>query len=124
MKFPTRETITNSGTTAVAVDEMQKLLEKPTATMRHCLENLTTSAFQISVTRVGARTPETARDRPIYRLPQAGAKVSDDLLNAGAPKDLVEEARRCLDMQATKLQLPAPKEKDTYYVVSFIVISP
>jgi tetratricopeptide (TPR) repeat protein len=124
IKFPAQQTITANGTSTVQIDEMQKLLEKPVATMRQCLANLATSAFQVSVTRVGPRTPDTVRDRPIYRLPRASSKVSDDLLNAGLPKDVVDETKRCLEMQADKLQLPMPKERDTYYVLSFIVISP
>ncbi|HEY5952269.1 MAG TPA: tetratricopeptide repeat protein [Kofleriaceae bacterium] len=123
MKWPAKETITNSGTTAVSVDDMQKLLQKPITAMRQCMAKLPTSAFQITITRVGARTPETVRDRPIYRLPPPGFKVSDDLL-AGATKEAAESAKRCLEPLAAKLQLPAPKERDTYYMLSFLVVSP
>jgi tetratricopeptide (TPR) repeat protein len=124
MKFPSQQTIITNGTTAVSIDDLQKLLEKPVATMRQCLAKLPTSAFQIALQKTGARTPETVRDRPIYRLPSAPRPVS--LLPGPEPANQLEldEAQSCLEMQAAKLQLPTPKEKDTYYNVSFIVISP
>jgi tetratricopeptide (TPR) repeat protein len=123
MKWPAKETITNAGTTVVPEDA-RKLLHKPVAAMRQCMAKLTTSAFQVTITRHGARTPDTVRDRPIYRLPPAGVKVSDDLLMAGAAKDVVEGAKKCIEQHATKVQLPAPKERDTYYMLSFLVVSP
>jgi tetratricopeptide (TPR) repeat protein len=123
MKWPARETITNGGTTVIPADA-QKLLHKPVAAMRQCIAKMPTSAFQITITRIGARTPETVRDRPIYRLPPAGVKVSDDLLVAGQPKADVEVAKKCIEQLANRVRLPAPKEKDTYYMLSFIVVSP
>jgi len=123
-KWPSRETITSTGTSAVPLDDVKKQLERPVGMMRQCMAKLPTSAFQITVTRVGPRTPETVRDRPIYRLPPAGVKVSDDQLRAVASKEDVDAAKRCLETQAAKLQLPTPKERDTYYMLSFLVISP
>jgi tetratricopeptide (TPR) repeat protein len=112
LRFPSRDTITNTGTAVVDVEVVRKTLE------------LAASAFQISVTRLGARTPETVRDRPIYRLPPAGAKVLSMLHIDSAPKEELDAAMRCIQTQADKLQLPAPKERDTYYVLSFLVVSP
>jgi tetratricopeptide (TPR) repeat protein len=123
MKWPAKETITSAGTTTIPEDA-QKLLEKPVAAMRQCIAKLPTSAFQITITKVGARTPETVRDRPIYRLPPPGIKVSDDLLAAGAPKADVDAAKQCLEQRANQIRLPAPKERDTYYMLAFIVVSP
>lgn len=124
IKWPARETITNTGTSAVDVDAVRKTLERPVATMRQCLAKLPASAFQVSITRIGARTPETVRDRPIYRLPPPGAKVLSMLHVDSAPKEEQDAAMRCLQKQADKLQLPAPKERDTYYILSFVVVSP
>jgi tetratricopeptide (TPR) repeat protein len=124
MKFPARDTITHTGTAAVAVDDVRKSLERPVATMRQCVAKLPMSAFQVAVTKVGPRTPETTRDRPIYRLPAPGTKVTNLMNVEPAPPVEIENAQRCLDMQAAKLSLPAPKERDTYYTLSFVVVAP
>jgi tetratricopeptide (TPR) repeat protein len=123
MKWPARETITNGGTTVIPEDA-QKLLQKPVVAMRQCLAKLPTTAFQITLMKAGPRTPETVRDRPIYRLPSPPKPVS---LLAGpdvVPQAEIDVAQRCLEQHAAKLQLPGPKERDTYYMLSFIVISP
>jgi hypothetical protein len=92
--------------------------------LRQCLAKLPMSAYQITITKHGPRTPETVRDRPIYRLPAAGVKISEDQLAAGAPPADVDAAKKCLEQQATKLNLPPPKDRDTYYQLSFLVVSP
>jgi tetratricopeptide (TPR) repeat protein len=124
IKLPARETITTAGTSAVDIDAARTALERPVATMRACLAKLPASAFQISVTRVGARTPVTVRDRPIYRMPPAGAKVLGMLHIDGPPREEIDAATRCLQAQADKVKLPPPKERDTYYQLSFVVVSP
>jgi hypothetical protein len=128
IKLPTRETVTTTGTHAGLDDKfrdvLRKTLERPVASMRQCLAKLPASAFQVTITRVGARTPETVRDRPIYRLPPPGAKVIDMLHIDGAAREDTEPVKRCVQTLAEKVQLPAPKERDTYYNVSFLVVSP
>jgi tetratricopeptide (TPR) repeat protein len=123
MKFPSREAIASNGA-PIVVEEMRSLLERPVAAMRQCLVKLPMSAYQITITKHGPRTPETVRDRPIYRLPPAGVKVSEDQLAAGEPQAETDAAKRCLEQHAEKLKLPAPKDRDTYYQMSFIVVSP
>jgi tetratricopeptide (TPR) repeat protein len=124
LKWPAKETITSSGTAAVAVDAMQKVLERPVAAMRQCMAKLPSSAFQVTITTVGPRTPETVRDRPIYRLPPPGSKVTNLLTMDVVPKQELEAAQRCLEIAAQKLHLPPPTQRDTYYMLSFVVISP
>jgi hypothetical protein len=129
IKSPTRETLTTTGTLAGHADDkfrdvLRKTLERPVASMRQCLAKLPASAFQVTITRVGARTPDTVRDRPIYRLPPPGAKVIDMLHIDGAAREDTDPVKRCVQTLAEKVQLPAPKERDTYYNVSFLVVSP
>ncbi len=124
MKFPARETITSTGTSAIVVDDMQKALQRPVAAMRQCLVKLPGSAFQITVTRHGPRTPETRRDRPIYRLPPVGSKVTSALRLDDPPKEDIDAAVKCLEQHAQRLSPPPPKERDTYYQLSFIVVAP
>ncbi len=126
MKLPARDTLTNSGSAAVSIDDLKKSLEKPYPMLRHCVAKLPLSAFQLTITKVGPRTPETARDRPIYRVPPAETKATNvlnvDGRSTGDP--VTVEAVRCLEIEANRLGLPAPKERDTFYRLSFIVVSP
>ncbi len=124
MKMPARETITSTGTSAIVVEDMQKALQRPLVAMRQCMAKLPSSAFQVTVTRHGPRTAETVRDRPIYRIPAVGAKVSNLLTLDDVPAEEIETARRCVQQHAERLQTPAPKERDTYYQLSFVVVSP
>ena len=125
MKFPARETVTVNGTITAPIDDLQKQLAKPVASMRQCLVKTPGSAYQITVMKTGPRTPETVRDRPIYRLPlrPQTVKLQPPVLDAATPADR-DAAQSCLEKEAAKLQLPAPKERDTYYTLSFIVVSP
>jgi tetratricopeptide (TPR) repeat protein len=124
MKWPSRETITTTGTAAVDVAAARRALERPVAVMSRCLAKLPQTAFQINVRKTGPRTPETVRDRPIYRLPSPPKPVAHLISLDAAPKLELDEAARCLELQAAKIKLPAPKERDTYYTLSFVVISP
>lgn len=124
MKWPARETINTTGTAAVDVTSARRALERPVAVMSRCLAGLPQTAFQINVRKTGPRTPETVRDRPIYRLPSPPKPVVHLISLDAAPKLALDEATRCLELQAAKIKLPAPKERDTYYTLSFVVISP
>lgn len=124
IKWPARETMTSTGTAAVDIDALRSSLVRPVAAMRQCLARLPQTAFQVNVRRVGPRTPETVRDRPIYRLPSPPRPATHLISLDGAPKAELDEATRCLEKHVDKLRLPSPKERDTYYTLSFIVISP
>ncbi len=124
MKLPAKETITSTGSSNVDVDAMRTALEQPVRVMRQCLGRLPSSAFQITITKVGAKTPDS-RERPLYRTPSAGARVAP-ILSVGdrAPEALTYEATKCLELEVNKIKLPTPTEKDTWYMMSFIVVSP
>ena len=124
MTFPAKETLSNNGTTAVKPEDMQKTLSKPLATMRKCLSKLPGAAFQVTVMKSGPRTPETVRDRPIYRMPAPPKPVRNQLNLDNESQVDIEAAQLCIEQLANKLSLPAPKEKDTYYTLSFIVVGP
>jgi hypothetical protein len=83
-----------------------------------------TSAFTVSITKIGPRTPDTVRDRPIYRLPPAGTSVELSLNVSDTDKAGTDAAIRCVQSLAEKLVLPAVKERDAYYKVSFPVVAP
>ena len=124
MKFPAPETLTQNGTVTVPIDDIRKQLARPLPAMRQCVQKTPGTAYQVTVMKAGPRTPESVRDRPIYRLPSRPKAVRIALILDAAPSADREAAQACLEKQAAKLQLPAPKERDTYYTLSFIVVSP
>lgn len=108
-------------------------LDLPTATaavrkqmpaMRACAAKLPVSALGVSVTKTGPRTPDTVRDRPIYRLPPAGTSVEVALNVSDTDRAGTDAAIRCVQTIAEKLVLPPVKERDAYYKVSFLVVAP
>jgi tetratricopeptide (TPR) repeat protein len=124
MKLPAKETITSTGSATFVVEDVRTSLEKPMAIMRQCLARMPMAAFQITITKVGARTPDS-KDRPLYRMPSPSTRVAP-ILSIGdrASEADTTEATKCLEIEVNKLKLPAPKEKDTWYMMSFIVVSP
>jgi tetratricopeptide (TPR) repeat protein len=124
MRLPAKETITSTGSAAIALDEVRDALDQPMRAMRQCLASLPASAFQVTITKVGPRTPQS-RDRPVYRLPTPDAKVAP-ILSVGerAGDNELAAAGKCLDIEVTKLKLPTPKDKDTWYMMSFLVVGP
>jgi hypothetical protein len=124
MRLPAKETITNNGSAAIALDEVRDALDQPMRAMRQCLASLPASAFQVTITKVGPRSPQS-RDRPVYRLPTPDAKVAP-ILSVGerAGDNELAAAGKCLDIEVTKLKLPTPKDKDTWYMMSFLVVGP
>ena len=118
---------------AVKRDGGSATLDLPTATaavrkqmpaLRACAAKLPTSAFNVAITKTGARTPDTVRDRPIYRLPPAGTSVENSLNVSDAERASTDAAIRCIQGIAEKLVLPPVKERDAYYKVSFLVVAP
>jgi tetratricopeptide (TPR) repeat protein len=124
MKLPAKETITSTGSANIDVDAMRATLEGPVKVMRQCLVKLPSAAFQITVTKVGAKTPDS-RDRPLYRMPSPSTRVAP-ILSVGekAPDVVTNEATKCLELEVNKLKVPGPTEKDTWYMMSFVVVSP
>jgi tetratricopeptide (TPR) repeat protein len=99
-------------------------VRKQMAAMRTCVAKVPVSAISVALTRTGPRTPETVRDRPIYRLPPAGTTVEVSLNVSDTDRSGTDAAIRCVQGIAEKLSLPAVKERDAYYKVSFLVVAP
>ena len=112
----------DGGSATLDLDAAAAIVRKQMPAMRACLAKLPVSAFNVSITKTGPRTPETVRDRPIYRLPPAGASVENSLNVAEAEQAQLTKAVECIQPVAEKLVLPAVKERDAYYKVSFTVV--
>ena len=125
MKFPARDTITSSGSAAVDVEQMRGSLAQAMPKLRACVAKTPLSAYQLAVTRVGPRSTQ-AFDRPLYRVPPADAKSTHmlSLDNRSNADPNVVDATKCLDGLAAKLKLPSPTERDTFYRLSYVVVSP
>lgn len=125
MALPARDSVTMSGSSATDVNVIRDALSKSMGPLRQCVAKMPSSAFQLTITRVGPRTPDTARDRPIYRVPPPEVRATNvlNLDGRGAEPD-VTAANRCLESIANRVALPQPKDRDTFYRVSFIVVSP
>ncbi len=124
-KFPAKETITTGGPATTTIDEMRVALDKSMKPLRQCLATLPTMAFQVVITRVGPRTPDQGRDRPIYRVPPPSIKVAQILSVGDRPTDLdTMKAADCIEKEVNKVKMPTPKQRDTYYTMSFLVVAP
>ena len=114
----------DGGSATVDLDATAAIVRKQMPAMRACLAKLPTSAFTVSITKTGPRTPETVRDRPIYRLPPPGVSVENALNVSEAEQASLVKATGCLQPLAEKIAAPAVRERDAYYKISFTVVSP
>ncbi|MBV8762870.1 MAG: hypothetical protein JO257_36635 [Deltaproteobacteria bacterium] len=112
----------DGGSATLDLDAATAIVRKQMPAMRACLAKLPTSAYTVAITKTGPRTPETVRDRPIYRLPPAGVSVENSLNVAEAEQAPLLKAVECIQPLAEKLALPAVKERDAYYKISFTVV--
>ncbi len=90
--------------------------------LRACLAKLPSTAFAITIVRVGAH--DAGPDRLHYSMPRPGVRVSLARVLEASEAAAEDSARRCLQPLAERIALPAPKEHDTYYQVSFVVVAP
>lgn len=125
MKLPARDSITISGSSTVDASAIQNAVGSSMPKLRQCVASFPGAAFQIAITKVGPRTSDTARDRPIYRVPPPGvaASIAITVDERGADAE-VAQVNRCLESVASKLTMPAPKERDVFYRATFIVVGP
>lgn len=114
----------DGGSATVDLAVATAAVRKQMPALRACVAKQPTSAFTVSITKIGPRTPDTVRDRPIYRLPPAGTSVELSLNVSDTDKAGTDAAIRCVQSLAEKLVLPAVKERDAYYKVSFPVVAP
>jgi tetratricopeptide (TPR) repeat protein len=122
--FPKSVYRTQQSTSVVDPATLTPIVQKAMPQLRACLAKLPATTFAVSIVKTGPRTPETARDRPRYSVPVPSVKVTLDRNLETVPQAAEDAARTCLEPLAGKLALPPPKERDTYYQVSFYVVGP
>ncbi|HUJ63282.1 MAG TPA: tetratricopeptide repeat protein [Kofleriaceae bacterium] len=123
MDYPQSIEVHNSSA-RIDPDTVRASLRRAMPAMRACLARLPASVFEITVTRDGPRSPESARDRPRYHVPPPGSAVRDAMNLEDTASDAVDAAIRCVQPLVEKAPLPQPRESDTYYVVSFLLVGP
>ena len=103
------------------LDAARTIAAKAMPAMRACMAKLPTTVIEVQITRDGPVTP-FFRDRPRYSVPPNNVSVKDTLELDVIPRVDVESAIRCVQTIAEKISMPAPKERDTYYIARFLVV--
>ena len=122
LKFPARDSLVVSYGN-VDVDAVRDALTKPMPQLRQCAAKTPGVAYSVTITR--SRIGPVSRETPMYRIPvegvAAGAQLDVDHLATKADTDA---AKDCLEKAAEKIVLPKPKDVNSYYRATFVVIPP
>jgi len=122
-----------SSSAIVDIPAIQPIIRKAMPALRACVAKQPTTVYTIAIVKNGPATPESVRDRPRYKMPPPGAKAEANVNIEPVPTDdakksalLATEAavKRCLEPIADRIPLPAPKDRDTWYRITFLVIAP
>jgi len=116
------DTIIGSGTSPLAADVARSATRRVMPQMRACLASFSTVVVEVEISKAGPRTPATDRMRPRFFTPPDGVTVRRSIGEISDPE--LASVDRCLQPFATRLALPAIKERDTYYKAMFYVVGP
>jgi tetratricopeptide (TPR) repeat protein len=127
------------GTAAVDLEAARAIVRKQMPAMRACLVNVPHQAIEVKITRSGPRStaPKVIRPDPFanprgrYRPapppaapPDGIAVTSSSEVALDVTRAEIDAAARCVEPIASKLVMPAVKEKDAWYQVAFLVVAP
>jgi type IV pilus assembly protein PilF len=113
------------GSANIDLEAARQGLVKIMPQLRACMAKLPTTALEVEVTRDGPRTPLTDRDHARFAMPQPGVVVAEqNSLVDTPPRDAIAAAQKCIEPIVDRVALPVPKERDTFYVIAFLVIAP
>jgi len=125
------------GVATIDLDVARAIVRKQMPAMRACLAKVPNQALEVKITRSGPRsvTPKPVRPDPFTRSryrpppppappPDGVAVVSSSELTFEATRADIDAATRCVDPIASRLAMPAVKEKDSWYQISFLVVAP
>jgi len=116
------DTIARNGTAPLDLDAARAAARRAMPQLRACLARFPTVVVEVEISKAGPRTPATDRMRPRFFSPPDGVTVRRSIGEL-ADKDL-DAIDACVSPLATRLGLPAVKERDTYYKASFYVVGP
>lgn len=87
--------------------------------MRACLAKTPFVVLSAQITKRGPKGPDGAR----WRAPPEGIAVVPEEIN-DTPRAEVDAAIRCVEPLASRIPLPKPKERETYYKIQFRIVGP
>ncbi|HEY3806409.1 MAG TPA: tetratricopeptide repeat protein [Kofleriaceae bacterium] len=91
--------------------------------LRACLSKQPTVAYEITMVRDAPKSPDAA-DRTRVALRPETTTIKLDVDIGDSPTSSEDVTRACLAANAAKIALPIPKERDTWYQTTFVVIAP
>ncbi len=122
---------------SVDLDAARAIVRKQMPAMRACLAKVPNQAIEVKITRSGPRSPAPKPVRPDpftrsrYRPsappappPEGVSVIASAELPFEATRADIDAAARCVDPIASKLVMPAVKEKDAWYQIAFLVVAP
>ena len=116
------ETITRSGSAPLDLDAARAAARRAMPQLRACLAKFPAVVVQVEISRAGPRTPPTDPMRPRFFNPPDGVTVRYAVGDLSDSE--LEAIDRCISPVASRLGLPAVKERDTYYKAVFDVVGP
>jgi tetratricopeptide (TPR) repeat protein len=122
MKFPSRDTLTITSPT-VQADDVRNVLEKPMWQLRQCAAKTPGVAYGVTITK--SRIGPVTRETPMYRIPIEGV-IANPLIDIDrvATKPDIDAAKDCMEKLAARISLPKPKDVNSYYRATFVVVPP
>ncbi|HET9992896.1 MAG TPA: hypothetical protein VFQ65_30380, partial [Kofleriaceae bacterium] len=113
---------TAQSTALVDTNAYLPIVQKAMPGLRACVAKLPGEAFSVTIVKAGPR--ETGATKPHYAVPGSSVKVQPNVELEPIAQAAEDAAARCLAPLAERIALPPPKERDTYYQVSFSVVAP
>lgn len=118
------------GNAALDLDAAAIAVRRQMPAMRACLAKIPMSVIEVKATRVGPSGPAPktltlAMSRYATRAPTpppAGTTITANKTADAMSRADTDAAIRCLDPLAAKVAYPAVKERDGYYVLSYLVV--
>jgi hypothetical protein len=102
-------------------------VRKAMPAMRACAAKTPFIIYEVTIVKVGPRTPPVPLERPRTFAPPEAVSVAPvvGLPSVGeVPQAERDGVVRCIEPIASKITFPAIKDKDTYFRLSFPVIAP
>lgn len=130
MKFPSRDALTvvnppsYAGSKAsVNAEDVRDVLEKPMWQLRQCAAKTPGLAYTVTITK--SRVGPVSRDSPMVRVPVESVRADPQLdVDHASNKADTDAATACMEKLAERIGLPKPKDANSYYRASFVVIPP
>lgn len=122
LPFPLSLPRTAQSTALVDTTAYVPIVQRAMPALRACVAKLPGEAFTVTIVRSAPH--ETSAAKPHYAVPASSVKVAPSVELEPITQEAEDAAVRCLAPIAERIALPQPKERDTYYQVSFTVVAP